>query len=80
MNPYEAVYGKQHPTLISYLPRTFKVQIVETILQQRDWTLTTLNDNLAIAKNHMKQQVDQHQSKRSFEVGDLVFVRINPYK
>ena len=33
-----------------------------------------------MAQNHMKQQVDQHQSERSFEVGDLVFLWIQPYK
>ena len=28
----------------------------------------------------MKQQVDQHRSERSFDVGDWVFLRLQPYK
>jgi len=28
----------------------------------------------------MKQWVDQHRSKRSFHVGDWVFLRLQPYK
>lgn len=32
-----------------------------------------------MAQNHMKQQVDQHRSKHSFEVGDLVFLWLQPY-
>ena len=28
----------------------------------------------------MKQQADQHRSERSFEVGDWVFLRLQPYK
>ena len=28
----------------------------------------------------MKQQEDQHHSERSFEVGDWVFLRLQPYK
>ena len=28
----------------------------------------------------MKQQEDQHRSERSFEVGDWVFLRLQPYK
>ena len=28
----------------------------------------------------MKQQADQHHSERSFEVGDWVFLRLQPYK
>jgi hypothetical protein len=42
--------------------------------------LATLKDNMAMAQNHMKQQADQHRSKRSFQVGDLVFLRLQPYK
>ena len=28
----------------------------------------------------MKQQADQHRSERSFDVGDWVFLRLQPYK
>ena len=79
MTPYGEVYGKQPPSLTSYLQGPSKVQVVETLRQQRDWTLVTLKDNLAMAQNRMKQQADQHRSKRSFEVGDLVFLRLHPY-
>ena len=48
---------------------------MENILQQREWTLETLKDNMAMVQNCMKQQADQHRSERSFEVGDLVFLR-----
>ena len=74
MTPYEAVYGKQLDCLTSYLPSTSKVQEVENLLQQREWNLVTLKYNLAKAQNCMKQQADQHRSKRSFVVGDLVFL------
>ena len=33
-----------------------------------------------MAQNRMKQKVDQHCSERSFEVGDWVFLRLQPYK
>ena len=33
-----------------------------------------------MAQNRMKQQADQHHSERSFEVGDWVFLRLQPYK
>ena len=58
MTPYEAVYGKQPPSLTSYLPETSKVQEMETLLQQREWNLVTLKDNLAMAQNRMKQKDD----------------------
>ena len=53
---------------------------MENLLQQREWNLATLKDNLAMAQNCMKQQADQHRSKRSFEVGGLVFLRLQSYK
>jgi hypothetical protein len=28
----------------------------------------------------MKQQAEQHRSERCFEVGDSVFLRLQPYK
>jgi hypothetical protein len=33
-----------------------------------------------MAQNRVKQQADQHRSERSFEVGDWVFLRLQPYK
>jgi hypothetical protein len=33
-----------------------------------------------MAHNHMKQKADQHSSEISFEVGDWVFLRRQPYK
>jgi hypothetical protein len=33
-----------------------------------------------MAHNRMKQQSNQHRSERSFEVGDWVFLRLQPYK
>jgi hypothetical protein len=33
-----------------------------------------------MAHNRMKQEADQHRSERSFEVGDWVFLRLQPYK
>ena len=31
-------------------------------------------------RNHMKQQVDQHRSECTFQVSDMVFLRLQPYK
>ena len=31
-------------------------------------------------RNPMKQQADQHRSECTFQVGDMVFLRLQPYK
>jgi hypothetical protein len=53
---------------------------VEDHIENQQQVLQILKDNLIMAHNHMKQQEDQHCSERSFEVGDWVFLRLQPYK
>ena len=33
-----------------------------------------------MARNRMKQQADQHRSECTFQVGDMFFLRLQPYK
>jgi hypothetical protein len=53
---------------------------VEDHIEHQQQVLQILKDNLTMPQNHMKQQADQHRSERSFEVGDQVFLRLQPYK
>jgi len=53
---------------------------VEDHIENQQQALQILKDNLTMALNRMKQQVDQHCSERSFEVGDWVVLRLQPYK
>ena len=42
--------------------------------------MQTLKDDFTMAQNRMKQQANQHRTKREFELVDWVFVRLQPYK
>jgi hypothetical protein len=53
---------------------------VEDHIEHQQQVLQILKDNLTMAQNRIKQQEDQHRSERSFEVGDWVFLRLQPYK
>ena len=53
---------------------------MEDHIEHQQQVLQILKDNLTMAQNHIKQQADQHRSERSFEVGDLVFLRLQTYK
>ena len=53
---------------------------MDTLLQNHVRTLEDIKDNLEMAQNHMKWQENQHQLEISFEVGDLVFLHLQPYK
>jgi hypothetical protein len=53
---------------------------VGDLIKHQQKVLQILKDNLTMAQNRMKQQADQHHSERRFEVGDWVFLRLQPYK
>ena len=74
------IYGYQAPSITSYLRENSKVQAVEHHIKHQQQVLQLLKDNLVLAQNRMKQQADQHRSERSFDVGDWVFLRLQPYK
>jgi hypothetical protein len=75
-----ALYGYQPPSITSPLKGYSKVQAVEDHLQHQQEVLQILKDNLVTSQNRMKQQAYQHRSERSFEEGDWVFLRLQPYK
>jgi hypothetical protein len=75
MTRFEAVYGQKPPSVLSYLPGTSKFQAVDQTLIVREDILHTLKENLVMAHNCMKQQVDQGHSEHQFAEGDQVFLR-----
>jgi hypothetical protein len=53
---------------------------VEDHIEHKQQVIELLKDSLTMTQNRMKQQADKHWSERSFEVGDWVFLRLQPYK
>ena len=77
---YEAIHGFPPPRLLDYIPGTTQVAAMDSLLQSRQNILTLLRQNLVDAQAHMKQQGDLHRSKRAFNVGDWVYLRLQRYK
>lgn len=42
-------------------------------------TLRKLKTHLAQAQHRMKQMADQHRTEREFQIGDWVYLRLQPY-
>ena len=53
---------------------------MEDHIEHQQEILQLLKDNLNLTQNRMKQQEDQHRNERTFDVGDWVFLRLQPYK
>ena len=78
--PYEIVYGQPAPTHLSYSVKESKVEAVDRSLKAREAAIKLLKFYLNRARNRMKQQADRKRSDRNFEVGDLVYVKLQPYR
>lgn len=53
---------------------------VQDLLQQRTQVLQVLKDNLVKARNRMKYFADLKRTDRSFNVGDWVYLKLQPYR
>ena len=80
MTPFMPLYGYHPPSFTYYLRENYRVQAVEDHIEHQKEVLQLLKDNLNLAQNRMKQQANQHPSEICFDVGDWVFLRLQPYK
>nr|KYP37665.1 Transposon Ty3-I Gag-Pol polyprotein [Cajanus cajan] len=80
MTPFKAVYGRDPPTLPKYVKDDTEPPSLQEILLHRDQTILCLKQNLMKAQNLMKKYADQKRVHVEFQVGDLVFVKLQPYR
>lgn len=78
-SPFEALYG--------YTPKHFGIEAIEMVqnidlsswVQDRQVMNSLIKQHLTRSKLRMKRQADKKRSERKFEVGDMVFVKLQPY-
>ena len=78
--PFEVVYGREPPSLLTYVPGTAKVATVEIELMKRDQILKDLKENLKMAQDQMKKRYDLKHREKVYEEGTWVYVRLQPYR
>ena len=78
--PFEAVYGRPLPSLLSYVPGITKSIEVEETLRARDQTLELLRTNLVAAQNQMKQVYDKKHTDKELVVGDWMYLKLQSYR
>ncbi|GJV27346.1 retrotransposable element Tf2 [Tanacetum coccineum] len=78
--PFEIVYGQKPPLHLPYLPGESKVEALDRSLQAREETIQQLKENLSRSQNMMKQFADRHRSERSYQVGEWVYLKLQPYR
>lgn len=78
--PFKALYGREPPVIIRGNDSLTSVDEVEKMTAERNLIIDELKENLEKAQNRMKQQANKHRRDVQYEVGDLVYLKIQPYK
>ncbi|KAK9135554.1 hypothetical protein Syun_014884 [Stephania yunnanensis] len=78
--PFKVVYGRDPPPLIHLGAILSTTSVDVEVLSARDVALTELRYQLLLAQNRMKQQANSDCREVHFEVGDMVFVKLRPYR
>ncbi|KAA8534461.1 hypothetical protein F0562_031978 [Nyssa sinensis] len=76
--PFEVVYGRSPPSLLSYVPSSIKVDAVDQALQDRDAFLKVVRQRLLQAQERMKRVYDQKHREVELEVDDWVTSSFKP--
>lgn len=78
-SPYEVLFARQ-PTQFGLVDvGTSIVPDVQVWLRERAHLSEFLHQQLTRAQQRMKHQADKHHSERHFEVGDMVYLKLQPY-
>ena len=76
MYPFKALYGYDAPTFADMVFDGYRAQNENYWLQETQYILIVLKENLQVSQNRYKLYVDKHRVERSFQVGDMVFLRL----
>ena len=80
MPPFHALYDYDALSFFDLVLLDRRVPTASDFVKQSQDIIRSLKDNLQHAQNQQKLYVDRKRTERSFEVGDLVFVRFQTYK
>lgn len=80
ITPYEIVYNQASPLHLPYLLGESSNEVMDRTLQKKEEMITRLKFNLVRAQHRLKQQADLHRSDRVFQVGDFVWLKLQPYR
>jgi hypothetical protein len=78
--PYEIMYGQPPPTYLPYLPGESKIELVDRSLVKREEMLKVVKFHLKRAQERMKQLADKHRIDKQYQIGDMVYVKLHPYR
>lgn len=79
LSPFQALYGHQPRHFGINLDDACTISDLDQWLQERQSMLQHIQQNLQRAQHRMKSQADKNRHERVFQVGDWVYVKLQPY-
>jgi len=80
MSPFKALYGRDPPTMVRYEYSSQDEQTLQEMFLARDRLLDDLKKNMARSQEFMKLYADKNRRHMELEEGDLVLVKLQPYR
>lgn len=78
--PFRALYGRDPPTLLKGDMNELAVEEVNRLDAQRNVMLAEMKEQLTKARDKMRTQANKHRREVEYEIGDMVYSKIQPYK
>ena len=80
ITPFQALYGYPPPQLGELsIPCNLSAEARVTV-EQRELMLEQLKANLHKAQERMKQIADKKRIERQFQEGDMIYLKMHPYR
>lgn len=80
ITPFQAVYRRPPPPLISYGEQSTINSTLEQQLLERDIALNVVQEKMRLAQERMKKFTDRNRREVEYKIGDMVFLKICLYR
>jgi len=80
MTPFQAVFGRPPLAVMHYEVDPKDPDPLKDLLQLRDQLLSKLKSNLLKAQQYINMQADKKIRDLQFKVGDMILVKLQPYR
>ena len=80
MAPYEALYGRRYRTPLCWSEVGERQILGPELVQQASEGVALIRDRLRIAQSRQKSYADTRRRELEFDVGDLVFLKVSPWR